>query len=724
MTQPPRRRLGACLFALLFSVYLLTFSGIYHSSDEMAMLAATDSLTRRGTVEIDLLRWMGQQQGSFGPDGHLYSRKGIGTTLAAAPLYWLALRSRHLGNVQTAMLLNAMVTATTGVLILRLLQRLGYRDGAALGTVLAFGLGTMAWPYARYLFSESLAGLGLLGSAYGLVRSRDRRDAASLLLAGAGLGLALLARLNNAIVAPFLGLLLLAILHGQGVRGWRAWAGAILLFGLPVLAALAVSGGYNWLRFGDVWTTGYLAEERFSTPFWQGLYGLTFSPGKGLFWYNPLLLAALVAWPAFLRRHRAIALLSAAVVMSNIAFYAPWYLWWAGHSWGPRFLVAALPFAALPLAPALESACRRPVRGPAVVLAAVSLLSVAVQVLGVAVDFNLYLEEIYSRLGLYHPATLFQPAYSPLWRQIAYLRPENLDLAWARRGQLDALALFVAVALVAAAGLALAAACRRRWPSWAGAGLLLLLALGTGWLLTRYAPRGSAAEAAYHLAAMEQPGEGAVLADPLLTEPFQDAYDGRLGLWGEPDPAGLPGGTGAAWVIGARGGEPAVVRLQFDQVRLELRLPPGQVVETARLPVPPLPDGGRLGELAELMALKIEDTDVRPGSTLAVTLYWRALASTQTSYTTFLQLIDPHGVKAGQIDRLPCQGECPTTGWRPGDLIGERYELALAGDARPGQYQLIAGMYNLPTGQHLPAWDARGNPAGSYLGLGTITVRP
>ncbi len=32
---------------------------------------------------------MGEQQGSFGPDGHLYSRKGIGTTLAALPLYWL-----------------------------------------------------------------------------------------------------------------------------------------------------------------------------------------------------------------------------------------------------------------------------------------------------------------------------------------------------------------------------------------------------------------------------------------------------------------------------------------------------------------------------------------------------------------------------------------------------------------------------------------------------------
>ena len=41
----------------------------------------------------------------------------------------------------------------------------------------------------------------------------------------------------------------------------------ILLFAGPVLAALAISGWYNWLRFGSPLTTGYLPEERFATPF-------------------------------------------------------------------------------------------------------------------------------------------------------------------------------------------------------------------------------------------------------------------------------------------------------------------------------------------------------------------------------------------------------------------------------------------------------------------------
>jgi len=387
------RLLALCLFALLFSIYLFTFSGTFHSSDEMSMLAVTDSLARRGGWDIEFLRWMGEQQGSFGPDGHLYSRKGIGMTLAALPHYWLALQSSHLGNVQVAMLTNGVVTALTGVLVYLVLRRLETGEGVALGVALAFGLGTMAWPYARFLFSESLAGLGLMFGAYSLLRYRDEPDRASLVWAGTGLGIALLARLNNAIVAPFLGLLLLVYLYRHHGRTWQRWIGPLVLFGLPVLAALAITGWYNALRFGSPLTTGYLAEERFATPFFEGFYGLTLSPGKGLLWYNPLLWAALAAWPAFFRRHWCAALLIAAVVLSNVIFYAPWYLWWAGHAWGPRFLVTILPFAALSLAPALEAATRR--RALAIGLGVLAAVSIAVQLLGVAVDFNLYAYDAY-----------------------------------------------------------------------------------------------------------------------------------------------------------------------------------------------------------------------------------------------------------------------------------------------------------------------------------------
>jgi hypothetical protein len=721
MTSQRDRPLALCLFALLFSVYVLTFSGVYHSSDEMSMLAVTDSLARRGAWDIELLRWMGEQQGSFGPDGHLYSRKGIGTTLAALPHYWLALQSRLVPNVQMAMLTNGVTTALAGVLVYLLLRRLRYSYGVSLLAALAFGLGTMAWPYARFLFSESLAGLGLMLSFYFLVRFRDRQDPASLLWAGVGLCVALLARLNNAIAAPFLGLLLLFYLYRQQGRHWQKWIGPIVLFGFPVLVALAVTGWYNWLRFGNPLTTGYLPQERFATPFLEGVYGLTLSPGKGIFWYNPILFVALAAVPALFRRHRAEALLVAAIVLSNLAFYAPWYLWWAGHAWGPRFLVTILPLAALSLAPALEAASRR--RALALAFGALAITSVAVQLLGVSVDFNLYLEEIYAELGLYHRATLFDPAYSPLLRQLAYLRPENLDLAWARGGTLDWGALFIGLGLVSVSGLALWSAWRRRSHAWVTSGLLVLLALGTVLSLLRYAPAGDLPQASGALASMEHSGEAVALTEPLLTEVFQDAYDGRLWVWGVPSKEGMAGEHSAVWSAGKGDPDPATARFQVGTVRLDHFPASGLPFDPSRLPVAPLEERVRLGDAVELVAVQLDDVQISPGGTLSLGICWRALTPMDTSYTVFVQVIDQEGIKAGQADRIPCDGGCPTTTWRPGDLVGERYDLPIGNDAPPGRYQIIAGMYDLATGENLPWLDAQGGLVGNYLVLGTVDVQ-
>jgi hypothetical protein len=715
------RPVALSLFALLFSVYLLTFSGVYHSSDEMSMLAVTDSLARRGAWDIELLRWMGEQQGSFGPDGHLYSRKGIGMALTALPHYWLALQSQSIGNVQVAMLTNSLTTALTGALVYLLLRRLHYNSAVSILVTLAFGLGTMAWPYARYLFSESLAGLGLMLSFYFLVRFRDEQGAASLLWAGAGLGVALLARLNNAIVAPFLGLLLLVYLYRQHGRDWRRWIGPVVLYGLPVLAALAITGWYNWFRFGNALTTGYLPEERFATPFFEGFYGLTFSPGKGFFWYNPILLAALVAWPALLRRHRAEALLVAAVVMGNVAFYAPWYLWWAGHAWGPRFLVTMLPFAALSLAPAVEVASRR--RALALALGALALISAAVQLLGVAADFNLYLEDIHAELGLYHPATLFTLTYSPLLRQIAYLRPGNWDIAWARGSTLDWIGLLAGLGLVLAATLALWAAKREQIRAWMAGGLFVLLVFGVIVSLLRYAPGGDVPQAAYALASMEEPGEAVALTEPLWTEAFQDAYDGRLWVWGVPSNEEVASEHNAVWAAGRGDPDPATARFQVGEARLDYFPASKQPFDPSRLPVALLEKRPRLDDAVELLAVHTSDAQMAPGEMLSVALYWHALAPMDTSYTVFVQVINTEGGKAGQTDRLPCDGGCATTTWRAGDLIGERYDLPIDVDAAPGRYRIICGMYDLATGNNLPWLDAQGDPSGSFLVVGSIDVQ-
>jgi hypothetical protein len=242
--------------------------------------------------------------------------------------------------------------------------------------------------------------------------------------------------------------------------------------------------------------------------------------------------------------------------------------------------------------------------------------------------------------------------------------------------------------------------------------------------MLRYAPRGDVAQAAQALAAMERPGEAAALTDPLLTEAFQDAYDGHLPLWGVPSREDVVGGYEALWTAGEGESGPARARFQAGAVRLDFYQQPGQRFDADRLPVPLLPDEVRLGEAVQLLAAQHGAETLQPGDSLSITLYWRALAPVETSYTVYVQLIDEAGVKAGQVDRLPCAGGCPTSTWRPGDLVGERYDLELRADAPPGSYRLIVGMYDLVSGERLPSRDALGNVTGEYVVLRSVGVQP
>ena len=91
-----RRRLALALGLFLFSVYLFTYRGGFHSVDEVSIFAVTESLAKFGRFNTDQIAWtqwttsQAEAQGFFGVGGHVYSKKGLALSLAQAPLYWLA----------------------------------------------------------------------------------------------------------------------------------------------------------------------------------------------------------------------------------------------------------------------------------------------------------------------------------------------------------------------------------------------------------------------------------------------------------------------------------------------------------------------------------------------------------------------------------------------------------------------------------------------------------
>ena len=110
----------------------------------------------------------------------------------------------------------------------------------------------------------------------------------------------------------------------------------------------------------------------------------------------------------------------------------------------------------------------------------------------------------------------------------------------------------------------------------------------------------------------------------------------------------------------------------------------------------------------ELLGYDLEETSLKPGDTLHLTLYWRALAEMDKSYTVFTHLLDSDSQIRGQKDSIPGKGTLPTTSWVAGEIITDRYEIAVHADAPPGRYILEIGFYDAGTGQRLPVVNQQG----------------
>lgn len=100
--------------------------------------------------------------------------------------------------------------------------------------------------------------------------------------------------------------------------------------------------------------------------------------------------------------------------------------------------------------------------------------------------------------------------------------------------------------------------------------------------------------------------------------------------------------------------------------------------------------------------LPVADVAIQPGQqSLRVILTWRTRAWLPDDYTVFVHLTAPDGFVKAQHDRPPFDGAIPTSQWKPGEVFADRYELELDDSVTPGDYLLLAGMYDPATGKRL-----------------------
>jgi len=126
-----------------------------------------------------------------------------------------------------------------------------------------------------------------------------------------------------------------------------------------------------------------------------------------------------------------------------------------------------------------------------------------------------------------------------------------------------------------------------------------------------------------------------------------------------------------------------------DQVRfgeVAIRSHPGNL---------PNPVAVNFGNQMELIGYDMDDRVVRPGDSLTLTLYWRAVREMHSNYTVSAQFVDPEQRKAAQSDSQPQGGGAPTSTWDEVQIVEDVRVLEVFPDAAHGVYDVRLAVYLL-----------------------------
>ncbi len=107
---------------------------------------------------------------------------------------------------------------------------------------------------------------------------------------------------------------------------------------------------------------------------------------------------------------------------------------------------------------------------------------------------------------------------------------------------------------------------------------------------------------------------------------------------------------------------------------------------------------------------------VAAGDAALVQLRWEVLQDVERRYKVSVQLLDAANQVVAQRDAEPVGGSRPTDGWRAGEQILDNYALPVPFGTPPGEYRLVAAMYDAQTGQRLTHAD------GDSVELGSVWV--
>jgi hypothetical protein len=128
-------------------------------------------------------------------------------------------------------------------------------------------------------------------------------------------------------------------------------------------------------------------------------------------------------------------------------------------------------------------------------------------------------------------------------------------------------------------------------------------------------------------------------------------------------------------------------------------------VQDAAPPATLIPTEVRFGRQGEMQLLgytfgrpERPSLTAQPGEFAPVTFYWK-LDSSQpisSSYHVFVHIASSldDTTRVVNHDNVPVNWTLPTSCWRPGQVVRDEHDFAIADDAQPGEYVVLTGLYD------------------------------
>jgi hypothetical protein len=130
----------------------------------------------------------------------------------------------------------------------------------------------------------------------------------------------------------------------------------------------------------------------------------------------------------------------------------------------------------------------------------------------------------------------------------------------------------------------------------------------------------------------------------------------------------------------------------------------------------------RFGDTLLLPAVAVPNS-ITAGGSLPLRLQWQRTAAAPPNLSRFVHVLDAAGNKVAQVDGLVTDafGPLPVASWPEQALVEDLMMIELAAALPPGEYTLVAGLYDWQSGERLPAVGMSARPDGSAQ-LGTIQI--